>query len=116
MRRSTAAPTSTEVDVTNRAPIWTIFNETISCITLSMLGGGSLRRTAMKFHLMAIAATAALTFAIGAASAADTHAMSKTATPAMQPAMAKDSLSLTRSQQRTAWRDLGKQASSQTLS
>ena len=68
----------------------------------------------MKFHLMAIAATAALTFAIGAASAADTHAMSKTATPAMQPAMAKDSLSLTRSQQRTAWRDLGKQASSQT--
>jgi len=67
----------------------------------------------MKFHLMAIAATAALTFGIGAASAADTHAMSKTAAPAMQPPMAKDSLSLTRSQQRTAWRDLSKQASSQ---
>ena len=69
----------------------------------------------MKFHLMAIAATAALTSGIGMASAADNHAMSKPSTPpAMQQSMAKDSLSLTRAQQRTAWRDLSKQASSQT--
>ena len=32
---------------------------------------------------------------------------------AMTPSMAKDSLSLTRSQQRTAWRDISKQATSQ---
>jgi hypothetical protein len=73
----------------------------------------------MKFHLIAIAATAALASGIGMASAADNPGMSKTsAPPAMQPSMAKDSLSLTHSQQRTAWRDLGrdlgKQASSQT--
>ena len=69
----------------------------------------------MKLQLIAIAATAALTSGIGVASAADSHAMSKTSTPtAMQQSMAKDSLSLTRSQQRTAWRDLSKRASSQT--
>jgi Protein of unknown function (DUF1236) len=72
----------------------------------------------MKLHLIAIAA--ALTAGIGAASAADTHSMSNTMsntpmskTSAMQ-SMAKDNLTLTRSQQRTAWRDLGKQASNQT--
>ena len=75
----------------------------------------------MKLHLIAIAATVTLTSGIGAASAADSQAMSKTSkTPAMQSmaknsSMAKDSLSLTRSQQRTAWRDLSKQASSQTV-
>jgi Protein of unknown function (DUF1236) len=75
----------------------------------------------MKSHLIAIAATVALASGIGAASAADSQAMSKTSKPpAMQsmaknsPSMAKDTLSLTRSQERTAWRDLGKHASSQT--
>ena len=75
----------------------------------------------MKLHLIAIAATATLASGIGAASAVDPQAMSKTtAPPAMQsmaknnPSMAKDSLSLTPSQERTAWRDLGKQATSQT--
>jgi hypothetical protein len=73
----------------------------------------------MKLHLIAVAA-AALTAGIGIASAADMHAksntMSKTTmskTPATQ-SMAKDNLTLTRSQQRTAWRDLSKQASNQT--
>jgi Protein of unknown function (DUF1236) len=107
-----------DVDCTrrdNRAPIWTIFNETIAGIAICNPGGGSLRRTAMKLHLIAIVATAALTSGIGVASAADNQAMSKTSTPsAMQQSMAKDSLSLTPSQQRTAWRNLSKQASSRT--
>jgi Protein of unknown function (DUF1236) len=75
----------------------------------------------MKLQLIAIVATLTLASGIGAASAADSQAMSKTSTsPAMQsmaknsPSMAKDSLSLTRSQERTAWRDLGKRAASQT--
>jgi hypothetical protein len=42
---------------------------------------------------------------------ATSNTMSKT--PAMQ-SMAKDNLTLSRSQQRTAWKDLGKQASNQT--
>ena len=62
----------------------------------------------MKLHLIAIATAAALASGIGAASAADHQAMSNTsAKPAMQ-SMAKDNLSLTRSQQRTAWRDISK--------
>lgn len=76
----------------------------------------------MKPHLIAIAATVTLASGIGAASAADSQGMSKTSKPpAMQsmaknsPSMAKDTLSLTRSQERTAWRDLGKHASSQTV-
>jgi hypothetical protein len=76
----------------------------------------------MKPHLIAIAATVTLASGIGAASAADSQAMSKPSKPpAMQsmaknsPSMAKDTLSLTRSQERTAWRDLGKHASSQTV-
>ncbi|MDR3484029.1 MAG: DUF1236 domain-containing protein [Bradyrhizobium sp.] len=75
----------------------------------------------MKLPIIAIAATITLASGIGVASAADSRAMSKTSTqPAMQsmaknsPSMAKDSLSLTRSQQRIAWRDLSKQATSQT--
>jgi len=76
----------------------------------------------MKSHLIAITA-AALVAGIGTASAADTHAksdatsnmasnaMSKTST--MQ-SMAKDNLTLTRAQQRIAWKDLGKEASNQT--
>ena len=73
----------------------------------------------MKLHLIAIA-SAALIAGTGAASAADMHStsntMSKTSgskTSAVQP-MAKDNLTLTRSQQRTVWRDLSKQASNQT--
>jgi hypothetical protein len=72
----------------------------------------------MKSHLIAITA-AALLAGIGTASAADMHAKSNATsntmskTPATQ-SMAKDNLTLTRSQQRTAWKDLGKQASSQT--
>lgn len=68
----------------------------------------------MKSHLIAITA-AALVAGIGTASAADMHATSNTMskTPAMQ-SMAKDNLTLSRSQQRTAWKDLGKQASNQT--
>jgi hypothetical protein len=68
----------------------------------------------MKFRLIAIAATAALTSGIGVASAADNHAMSKTSAPPAMQSMAKDSLSLTRSQQRTAWRDLGQHAAGQS--
>jgi uncharacterized protein DUF1236 len=72
----------------------------------------------MKLHPIAIAVT--LTAGIGAASAADIHAMSNTMskTPMSKPSamqsMARDNLTLTRSQQRTVWRDLGKQASNQT--
>ena len=63
----------------------------------------------MKLHLIAIATAAALASGIGVASAADHQAMSNiSAKPAMQ-SMAKDSLSLTRSQQRTAWRDISSQ-------
>lgn len=66
----------------------------------------------MKPHLIALAASALLASGIGVASAANSNAMSKTP-PAMQ-SMAKDSLSLTHAQQRTAWRDLSKQASTQS--
>jgi hypothetical protein len=67
----------------------------------------------MKLHLTAIATAAALASGIGVASAADHQAMSNnSAKPAMQ-STAKDSLSLTRLQQRTAWRDISKEASSQ---
>jgi hypothetical protein len=68
----------------------------------------------MKLHLIAITA-AALTATVGMASAADMHSTSNTMskTPAMQ-SMVKDNLTLTRSQQRTAWQDLSKQASNQT--
>ena len=72
----------------------------------------------MKLQPIAIAVT--LTAGIGAASAADIHSMSNTMskTPMSKPSamqsMARDNLTLTRSQQRTVWRDLGKQASNQT--
>jgi hypothetical protein len=66
----------------------------------------------MKPHLIAIAASALLASGIGVASAASPNAMSKTA-PATQ-SMAKDSLSLTSSQQHVAWRDISKQASAQS--
>jgi Spy/CpxP family protein refolding chaperone len=71
----------------------------------------------MKPHLIAIAASALFASGIGVASAASSNTMSKTppATQATQ-ATAKDNLSLTLSQQRTAWRDISKQASAQVSS
>jgi hypothetical protein len=81
----------------------------------------------MKFPLTAkrpftVVATmiAATTLAIGAASAADQSAKSDSAmsSSAMSKkptqAMAADNLSLTHSQERTAWRDIHKQASRQS--
>ena len=69
-----------------------------------------------KPQIVAIAATLALVSGLGAASAAEPSAnhaaMSKN--PASMSTMAKDNLSLTRSQQRTAWKDISHQASSQT--
>jgi len=75
----------------------------------------------MKLHLLGVIAAVALTSAVGAASAAGNQAtsnpsgssnsMSKTSMP-MQSA-AKDSISLTRSQERTAWRDISREATSQ---
>jgi hypothetical protein len=68
----------------------------------------------MKLHLVTIAATATLLSGIGMASAADSQAMSNATTSPSMQSMAKDSLSLTRSQQRIAWKDLSEQATSQT--
>jgi hypothetical protein len=65
----------------------------------------------MKLQLTAIATIVALTSGIGTASAVEHHAMSKNSS-AMQ-LTPKDDLSLTRSQQRAAWRDISKQANSQ---
>ena len=63
----------------------------------------------MKLHLTTIATVAALASGIGVASAAGNHAMSNASTQSM----AKDSLSLTSAQERTAWKDISRQASSQ---
>ena len=65
----------------------------------------------MKLRLTAVATAALLASGMGMASAASNQAMSNTS-PAMQP-MAKDTLSLTRSQQRTAWNDIRKLDTSQ---
>jgi len=67
----------------------------------------------MKLHLIAIATTAALASGIATASAADHQAMSNNSAKPTIQSMAKDNLSLTRSQQRTAWRDISKVAASQ---
>ena len=61
----------------------------------------------MKLHLTTIATIAALAPGIGVAYAAGNHAMSTVSTPA------KDSLSLTNTQERTAWKDISRQANSQ---
>ena len=67
----------------------------------------------MKLRLTAVATAALLASGMGMASAASTQATSNMSTSsAMQP-MAKDSLSLSRSQQRTAWNDIRKLDSSQ---
>ena len=63
----------------------------------------------MKLHLTTIATIAALASGVGIASAAGNHAMSN----ASQHTMAKDSLSLTSAQERTAWKDISRQANSQ---
>ena len=64
----------------------------------------------MKLHLTTIATVAALASGVGVASAAGNHAMSNASTPTM----AQDSLSLTSAQERTAWKDISRQANSQT--
>jgi opacity protein-like surface antigen len=71
----------------------------------------------MKSRLLAIAVAAALTSVAGAASAADNQAMPNTSVPKSSTpmqSMAKDSLSLTPRQERIAWRDISKEAASQT--
>ena len=71
----------------------------------------------MKPHLLAIVAAAALASVASVACAADNQAMSNTSTSKTSPmpaqAMAKDSISLTRAQERTAWRDISREATSQ---
>jgi hypothetical protein len=75
----------------------------------------------MKPHLLAVVAAAALASVASAASAADNQAMSNTSAPKTMSktspmpaqAMAKDSISLTRAQERTAWRDISREATSQ---
>jgi Protein of unknown function (DUF1236) len=68
----------------------------------------------MKLHFIAVAAAAALATGIGTASAASNHAMSDKSTASTMQPMARDSLSLTRSQQRMAWNDISRQATKQT--
>ena len=68
----------------------------------------------MKLHLTALAAAAVFACGIGAASAAGHQAMQKTSSsPAMQ-SMARDSLSLTPAQRRTAWKDISRHGTIQT--
>jgi len=64
----------------------------------------------MKLQLIAIATTAVLASGIGVASAADHHAMKSSSVQTT----VRDVLSLTPSQERTAWRDISKKANSQT--
>jgi hypothetical protein len=66
----------------------------------------------MKSQLIAIVTLAALASSAGAASAADQHAMSNNS--AKMQTTPKDSLALTRTQKRIAWRDISKQTSSET--
>jgi Protein of unknown function (DUF1236) len=75
----------------------------------------------MKPHLLAVVAAAALASVASAASAADNQPMSNTSAPKTMSktspmptqAMAKDSITLTRAQERTAWRDISREATSQ---
>ena len=75
----------------------------------------------MLSRFLAIAVAAALTSVAGAASAADNQAtsaaMSKPTvsnSSAPMQSVAQDSLSLTHRQERTAWRDISKEAAGQT--
>jgi hypothetical protein len=72
-------------------------------------GGGSIRKIVMKLSLLPSAAIMLLAAGV-TAHAADSNAMSGS-NP--QPA-AKDSLSLSRMQERTAWRDLSRYPKQQT--
>lgn len=69
-----------------------------------------------KPQIIAVATALALVSGLSVASAAEpsanSSAMSKN--PAAMSTMAKDNLTLTRSQQRTAWKDISQQASNQT--
>jgi hypothetical protein len=78
-----------------------------------IVGGGSFRRSAMKFRLLPLAASIVLIGSLGAAAAADHNAMSKQSSMSSTASMAKDNLTLTTAQEKLAWRDLSKQAASQ---
>ena len=67
----------------------------------------------MKFPLLPLAAIL-LVGSIGAAVAADHSAMSRQSSMSSTASMAKDNLSLTTAQEKLAWRDLSKQAASQS--
>jgi hypothetical protein len=81
----------------------------------------------MKPHLLAVVAAAALASVASAASAADNQPMSNASAPKTMSktmsktspmpaqAMAKDIISLTRAQERTAWRDISREATSQKM-
>ena len=64
----------------------------------------------MKFPLLPLAAIA-LAGSIGAATAAEHNAMSKSPAVSSTASMAKDNLSLTSAQEKLAWRDLSRGAS-----
>ena len=66
----------------------------------------------MKRPLLSLA-TILLIGSVGAATAADHHAMAKQLSTSPTASMAKDSLSLTTAQEKLAWRDLSKQAAGQ---
>ena len=68
----------------------------------------------MKFPLLSIAASNLLIGSIGAAVAADHSAMSRQSSMSSTASMAKDTLSLMTAQEKLAWRDLNKQAASQS--
>ncbi|MGY3485119.1 hypothetical protein ACVW1C_003002 [Bradyrhizobium sp. USDA 4011] len=68
----------------------------------------------MKRHLLPVIASIALAAGIGAASAANDTAMSKHSSMSNPSrSMAKDTLSLTSSQQKLAWNDISKQRANQ---
>jgi hypothetical protein len=67
----------------------------------------------MKFPLLPLAA-AILIASAGAAAAAGHHMMSRHSSMTPAASMASDNLTLTPDQQKTAWRDLAKQASAQS--
>jgi hypothetical protein len=67
----------------------------------------------MKLSLLLLSASILLVSSIGVANAADHSAMSRQSSMSSTASMAKDNLSLTTAQEKLAWRDLSKQASSQ---
>jgi hypothetical protein len=71
-------------------------------LRLPEVGGGN-GKTAMKRHLIVIAATTALTSGTGAA---DPQAMQKAPSPPVMHSMARSSLSLTPAQRLTVWKDI----------